>query len=231
MTGSNVSAYAGFDRSDYPGIAVMAWLRAHTNLRWCGFYLAPAPSHPDKSWMGSRAELVAQGWGLAPIYLGQEVTGPGGHFVTEGQGAIDGQQAAALMAAAGFSRGSCVYLDLENGPPMGMVQREYVAAWIDAVTAAGYAPGVYCSFMLAAQIAALRPSARVWAFHVCTVSKHDVPGSTFPSPDPSTSGFAGADIWQLDDSAVIPCAAAPGGSLLVDLDSSNSADPSAASAS
>ncbi len=23
----------------------MAWLRANTNLVWCGYYLGPAPSH------------------------------------------------------------------------------------------------------------------------------------------------------------------------------------------
>ncbi len=37
--------YLGFDRSDYPGDDVMADLYNSTSLFWCGFYLAPAPSH------------------------------------------------------------------------------------------------------------------------------------------------------------------------------------------
>src|ERR1700691_4592878 len=68
-----------FDRSDYPGDDVMTWLRAHTNLQWCGYYFAPAPSHGDTSWMARRSALVAAGWGIAPIYVGQQITGPGSH--------------------------------------------------------------------------------------------------------------------------------------------------------
>lgn len=224
-----MNSFAGFDRSDYPGAAAMDWLHAHTNLSWCGFYLAPAPSHQGMSWMTAPAEAF-DGWGRAAIYVGQETTGPGNRNVTAAQGAIDGAQAVYLMgvAAAPFPAGSCVYLDLENGPPMSTMQREYVTAWVDAVAAAGFLPGVYCSFLFAAQVAALRPNARIWAFHVRTVSPHHVAGTTFPNPDPATSGFAGASVWQLDDEAIIPCGVAPGGVLTVDLNSANSADPSAA---
>src|SRR5580698_7005276 len=97
--------FAGFDRSDYPGAAVMAWLLANTNLKWCGFYLAPAPSHPDESWMKA-PDADFTGWGLAPIYLGQETTGPGAHKVNAAQGAIDGADACKLMMTAGFGPGS-----------------------------------------------------------------------------------------------------------------------------
>lgn len=223
-----MTGFAGFDRSDYPGAAAMAWLLAHTNLRWCGFYLAPSPSHQALSWMKAPPEAF-EGWGRAAIYVGQETTGPGSHKVTAAQGTIDGQDAAALMteANAPFEDGSCIWLDLENGMPLTTAQREYVAAWCDAVTAEGYAPGVYCSFQMAALIAQLRPGVRIWVFHVPTVQQHRVAGSTFPSPDPSTSGFAGASVWQRDDEAVIACSVAPGGVLTVDLNSANSADPSA----
>lgn len=224
IAGDSVTGFAGFDRSDYPGDAIMAWLKANTNLVWCGFYLR-APSHPDQSWVGARASLVAQGWGLAPVYVGQETMGPGSHNVTPAQGTNDGKDACARMAATGFPAGSFVYLDLENPDPVH--QSAYVAAWIDAVVAGGCGPGVYTSFLDAAQIASLRPGVRIWTFHVRTVSQHHVAGKTFPSPDPTTSGYINANVWQLDDSALIPCAVAPGGQLLVDLDSADSADPSA----
>lgn len=221
-----MTAYAGFDRSDYPGRAVMDWLKANTNLRWCAFYL-PSPSHPDRSWIEAPAADFA-GWGRAPVYVGQQVTGPGSHNVTAAQGALDGADACKLMGAAGWTAGSRVWLDLENGPPLTDVQRGYVGAWCDAVAAAGFKPGVYCSFLMAAEVKGLRPNASVWAFHVRTVSPHEVPALNFPTPDPATSGFAGADIWQLDDEAMLLCPLAAGGELVVDLDSANSADPSAA---
>jgi hypothetical protein len=59
------------DTSLYPGDAVMAHLKQNPNLVWTGFYLGPAPSHSGASWMSRRDFLVASGWGLAPIYVGQ----------------------------------------------------------------------------------------------------------------------------------------------------------------
>jgi hypothetical protein len=67
----------------------MAWLKANTNLVWCGYYLAPAPSHHDTSWMGTRAALAAAGWGVAPVYLGQQITGPGSYNPSLQQGGTD----------------------------------------------------------------------------------------------------------------------------------------------
>lgn len=218
-----MTGFAGFDRSDFPGSTVMTWLRANTNLRWCGFYLR-APSHPDQSWTGWRASLIAMHWGFAPIYVGQETMGPGSHNVTAAQGTIDGADACSRMAIAGFPAGSFVYLDLENPDPAH--QDAYAAAWIDAVKANGYGPGVYTSFLDAGQIAALRSGVRIWAFHVRTVSPHNVLGDTFPTFDPSNSGFAGASIWQLDDEAIIACEPAPEGKLTVDLNSASLLDPS-----
>ena len=80
--------YAGMDRCDYPGSKPMSWLKKNTNLVWSGFYLGKSPSHCGTSWMKARAELVEQGWGLAPIYVGQQVTGPGSRTVTAEQGAM-----------------------------------------------------------------------------------------------------------------------------------------------
>ena len=58
--------FAGFDSLSYPGDAVMAWLKANTNFRFVGFYLAPAPSRPTSAWMARRSTLSAQGWALPP---------------------------------------------------------------------------------------------------------------------------------------------------------------------
>jgi hypothetical protein len=219
--------FSGFDRLQYPGDSVMAWLRQNTNLVWCGYYLAPAPSQQNASWMGQQAALAAGGWGIAPIYVGQQVAGPGSKNSSAAQGTIDGGQAATLMTGEGFAPGSCVYLDLENGPPMPQAQSDYAGAWCDAVQAGGFTPGIYCSYLLASQANALRPDARIWAFRVKTTQAHTVPGSEFPGPAPSGCGFAGATAWQFEQNANIAVPPAPSGKLNVDLDSATSADPGA----
>ena len=57
-------AFAGFDAYQYPGDETMDWLKANTNLVWCGYYLAPSPSQTkDTSWMGKQAYLAGAGWG------------------------------------------------------------------------------------------------------------------------------------------------------------------------
>lgn len=216
-------AYAGFDASGFPGLSKMQYLRTNTDLEWCGFYFK-APSHPDGGWMGQRGSLTAMGWGLAPIFVGQQVTGPGSHMVTAAQGKIDGNDAATMMRQSGFPPGSFVFLDLENGPPFNATQQAYVAAWVNTVKGGGFGPGVYCSYLMGAEVHALCPEARIWVFHVRSTADHIATGGTFPAPDPKTSGYAGAIMWQREMAAKITV---PGGLLLVDLNTSAVADPSA----
>jgi hypothetical protein len=204
----------------------MAWLKKNTNLAWSGFYLGKSPSHSGTSWMKARAELVGQGWGLAPIYVGQQVTGPGSRIVTAEQGGKDGANACELMTSARFPHASFVYLDLENGPPFTPGQRNYVGAWVDAVKANGFSPGVYCSFLFADEVHELREDARIWAFHVSTTTPHHVPGPNYPNPDPAVCGYPAAFMWQLGDECRISLPEAPGGVIEVDLDSAISPDPS-----
>jgi hypothetical protein len=222
-----MTGFAGFDRGDYPGGAEMAWLKANTNLVWCGYYLAPAPSHRDTSWMGTRAALAAAGWGIAPVYLGQQITGPGSHNPSLEQGGIDGDDAADLMDSEGFPVGSCVYLDLENGPPLTRIVSDYVAGWYDAAKARGYQPGVYCSHTFAADIHALRSDCRIWAYKVATLAPHPFPGTNFPTLDPAGSGYPGAYAWQLGDECQLTLPGAPISALTVDLDVAVTADPGA----
>jgi hypothetical protein len=205
----------------------MALLKSSTNLVWCGFYLAPSPSHKDKGWMGQRATLVGQGWGIAPIYVGQQVIPPSSQKPSTARGTTDGKDAADLAAQAGFAGGTCVYLDLENGPPLPLPTKlsAYVAAWVDAVVSKGFRPGVYCSHTFAARVHTLRPKTRIWAFKVATNARHSVAGPPFPSPDSSGSGFPSADIFQFEQNCTIAVSSV--GKLTVDLNSALTADPGA----
>jgi hypothetical protein len=216
-------AHAGFDASGFPGTSKMATIKSTTNFEWCGFYLGPAPSHSDAGWMPHRADLVGQGWGVAPLYVGQQTIGPGSHVVTKAQGKIDGNHAISLLNGAGFSPNTFVFLDLENGTPFPPKQKEYVAAWVQAIEDDGtFKPGIYCSHRLANAVHTLVPSARLWVFKVPTTTTHPIPGPPFPNPDPSGSGIAAAHIWQLDQNGQ---AALAGTSMKIDLDSALTADP------
>lgn len=218
--------FAGFDRSVYPGDAVVQWLKSNTNLTWCGYYLGPSPSHRDSSWMNKRASLATAGWGIAPLYVGQQITGSGSHNPSASTGASDGVQAATLMASEGFRPGSYVYLDIENGPPMTGPLTDYVASWCDSVQARGYQPGIYCTHLLALELHTLRPACRIWAFRVNTTVSHPVP-QPFPDPNPSGCGYVGAYAWQLGQECSIKVSPANLSPLQVDLSSAISQDPGA----
>jgi hypothetical protein len=198
----------------------------NTNLVWCCYYLGNAPSHSDTSWMSKRTALIARQWGLAPLYVGEQVTGPGSHNPSLEKGTTDGNDAASLMTTEGFAAGSYVYLDLENGPPLTSAQRDYFSAWYDAVTSNGFGGGVYCSHALAADVHQLRTGARIWAFKVSTVKPHPFPGTNFPTLDPAGCGYTGAFVWQLGQNCQITLPGAPQNSLQIDLDVAVTNDPS-----
>ena len=219
-----MTGFAGFDSYSYPGEQAMTWLRANTNLCWCGFYVAPAPNHPDTSWMPHRAFLAQNGWGLLPTYLGQQTVGNTSKINTAAKGQIDGTDAAAKMAASGFPAGSFVYLDIEDGSQPGTAVRAYIGAWVDAVTGAGFGPGIYCSHKIALELHQLRPAARIWAFFVTTTVPHQVPGTNFSDAHPAGSGFPGSFAWQHTQNAVI--GSGPGHTLQVDLSTAITSDPS-----
>lgn len=224
-------AFAGFDRDEYPGDAVMQTLINTTNLTWCGYYLYPAPSHDeagdiDPSWMGKRAFLKGLGWGLAPVYVGEQTVPPGSLNPSAAKGTIDGNDAVNLMSGEGFPAGSYVYLDIENPAPLPQIMQDYAKAWCAAVTAGDYKPGIYINHHMAAQAQALQPNARIWAVFVTTTDSHVVPGPPFPDDAPSGSGFAGAFMWQCQIAGKITI---PGEATVldpIDFDTALSADPS-----
>jgi hypothetical protein len=201
----------------------MGVMKSTTNLKFCGYYLAPAPSRPTSGWMSQRVALVGQGWGIAPLYVGQQTTGPGSHVVTEAQGKRDGRDAVQLMQSEGFSPGTWIYLDLENGSPFPTNQQKYVRAWVETIDNGNiYRGGVYCSHTIAHGVRTVCPSARLWVFKVTTTSPHPVPGPPYPTPNPSGSGIADAHIWQLHQNAQIQV---QGNTMIVDLNSGLTSDP------
>jgi hypothetical protein len=230
------SFYAGFDRLVYPGDAVMQKVMDKTNISWCGFYLAPAPSQSNASWMGKRKFPQGMGWGFAPIYVGQQSDGPGSHTVTAAQGTLDAQDAAQLALSAGFPSGSIIFLDIEQGPPAKATTLAYYKAWTaELEDKTAYKSGVYCSYSHVAQSlydADKRPV--FWVYNLnqyscdpaAPAARRISNTSPFPSPDPALSGVTFANLWQLAQGS--QCGISAGGSSLtgVDFDSSAASDPS-----
>jgi hypothetical protein len=66
--------HLGFDTYAYPGDnAMRAWRQEGAPYEWVGYYLPSAPCHKGDSWAGKRQTLTDMGWGLAVIYVGQQV--------------------------------------------------------------------------------------------------------------------------------------------------------------
>jgi hypothetical protein len=190
-----MAIFLGLDRATYPGDNVMKLARTQANIAFTGFYLGPAPSHPDTGWMKKRSFLSGLGYGFAPVYVGQQQSGPGSHKISTAQGVIDGKNAATLAHAAGFPKQSVVYLDIENGPPTVPALFNYYVAWVKSVIGSGFTPGVYCSHLLAAQFLAHDSRAIPWVFQLKLSGGH-VFTPPLPTPDPSKSSFSGAKVLQ-----------------------------------
>jgi len=209
--------HAGLDADQFDLAKLGQIKAAHPEIAFCAAYLV-APSHPNAGWMGQHAAVRALGLNTVPVFVGQEVAGPGSHIVTAAQGVLDGQRAAAMMAGEGYPAGSFVYLDLEYPDP----ESDYLTAWLATVEAAGWGGGVYGSHEIAAEIAQAHPEARIWAFEVPTVERTNWARAPFGAFDPAGCGYAGATLWQHADNVLLTDF-----NYLVDLDVSTLADPSA----
>ena len=67
--------HLGFDTYAYPGDEAMkAWREEDGSpYEWVGYYLPSAPCHKGPSWEGKRETLNQMGWGVAVVYVGQQV--------------------------------------------------------------------------------------------------------------------------------------------------------------
>ena len=228
------TAHAGFDRLAYPGDEVMSQLWSNSNMAWTGFYLAPAPSQPNTSWMTKARTLREMGWGLAPIYVGQQASGgPGSHVLTSAQGTADAAGAVALADAADIGKNSVIYLDIETGGRLSSSHVAYVQAWIDGVRASIYRPGVYCSYLeTPAQLRQNNEDVFFWVFNINKFSSGQalIGDGEFRTPAVTDSGCTFATAWQFIQNATnvrFPRGDGTSGTLgPVDLDSAVVLDPS-----
>ena len=145
--------YVGFDTNIYPGDRAMTVWAKDGTYDWVGFYLE-APCHHDDSWSGKRDTLSKMGWGVAVVYVGQQVwrttkkqkrgSNCATSFLTAANGARDGADAIAKVSKEGFAQGSIIFLDIERMDRIPASMRAYYTAWTKAVLTSGkYRPGFY----------------------------------------------------------------------------------------
>ncbi len=193
--------FAGFDTSAYPGDHNMTAWKGSSPYGFVAYYLV-APCHHSSSWMGRRAALVAMGWKLLPVYVGQQVAGVSpcsSSVLTGAQGSADAVDAVAKMRSEGFPPGAYVYLDVERTDTFPSNLAAYISAWISAVAATPYRPGIYChkhnaDDVRTAVVAALAGHAgiqpRFWVVGG-TTSQFNIGTSK-----PTDVGVTFANLWQ-----------------------------------
>jgi hypothetical protein len=248
------ASYFGFDRNDYPGDANMKILRQ--SFSYSGYWLNHPPGSKTNSWTGKRKTLQAAGFGFLVLFNGRTY----GEIKRAGDasklGKSDAATAVRSARAEGFPPQTTIFLDQEQGGRLLPEQRAYLHAWIDAVNAAHFDVGVYCSGIAAQEGAGvsvvtaddIRKNAggRQITYWVVNDSCPPSPGCTVSRKDlsPATSGVSFADVWQFaqspkrpdfargcptnysKDGNCYPPGADPALRLHVDLDVATSADPS-----
>jgi hypothetical protein len=245
------NSYLGFDRNDYPGDVNLGAL--HQAFAFSGYWLNNPPGARADTWAGKRGKLEEAGFGFLVLFNGRLYKDLLHNPAALGQ--ADGRAAVGSTRREGFPSRTIIFLDIEQGGRMLPEQKAYIFAWVDAVTAAGFRAGIYCSGIPAKEgkisiVTAddIRQNAggRTIAFFVTNDVCPPSPGCAFPRkrPAPAESGISFANVWQFAQSPkrhdfAAKCPAnynvdgncyPPGGDsavkLPVDVETASSADPS-----
>jgi hypothetical protein len=245
-------AYLGFDRNDYPGDAALPILRK--SFSFVGYWLSPFPGGNSNSWSGKRELLRSKGFGFALLFAGP----PSGQLRDEAytlkRVAEDARTAAAAARREGFSAGSVIFLDVEEGGRLPSAYFTYLKLWASELSRLGFRAGIYCSAtpidegeghtLITSDFIRKQIEPTELVFWVYNDACAPSPGCVVPQnlPRPSKSGIPYARIWQYvrsprDRKTAIHCPGyakngncyAPGDtahSWFLDISTSSSPDPS-----
>jgi hypothetical protein len=196
--------YFGFDKNDYPGDDLLPGL--HRSFSYAGYWLNNPPGASSNGWAGKRAVLKANGFGFMILYNGRldaQLTGKD----AAGLGRSDAAAAISAAQNEGFAPGAIVFLDQEEGGRLLPEQSAYLFAWVEAIRASSYKPGVYCSGILVPDGSSKISTARDILSHeghlqlalwVWNDECPPAPGCVLPKKSlaPAMSGVKPALVWQ-----------------------------------
>ncbi len=165
----------------------------------------------SNTWIGKRALLREQGFGFVVLYRGREERELKAAADAETKGQSDARDGATNAQREGFSPGTIVFLDIEEGGRLSPAYHAYLRAWADTLIAAGYRPGVYCSAMAVhegkgvtittADDIRSNEAPREFSYWVYNDGCPPAPGCvTKLPPRPSRSGIPYAAVWQFAQS-------------------------------
>jgi hypothetical protein len=200
--------YLGFDRNDYPGDANLKAL--HQTFSYTGYWLNHPPGEKTNTWTGHRGAVESAGFGFLVLFNGRLYAEL--KFVSNATklGESDALKAISSAHREGFPAHTIIFLDQEQGGRMLPEQKAYIYAWVDAVTAAGFHAGIYCSGIAAkddnnvvtAEDIHQSAGARQIVYWAINDACPPAPGCTFPEhpPSPAESGVSFAEVWQFAQS-------------------------------
>ncbi|MGB6333643.1 MAG: glycoside hydrolase domain-containing protein [Candidatus Sulfotelmatobacter sp.] len=206
-------SYLGFDRNTYPGDANLKAL--HQTFSYTGYWLNDPPGEKTNTWTGHRAAVESAGFGFLVLFNGRlyaelKSAAPKSEARAMKLGHSDAQAAAAAARREGFPAQTIIFLDQEQGGRMLPEQKAYIYAWVDAVTAAGFRAGIYCSGIPAAdddnvvtaEDIRKNAGARQIVYWAINDACPPAPGCNFSlhPPSPTESGVRFAEVWQFAQS-------------------------------
>ncbi|HUE55668.1 MAG TPA: glycoside hydrolase domain-containing protein [Candidatus Udaeobacter sp.] len=210
LAAASERAYLGYDRNVYPGDPALSILRK--TFAFSGYWLSPSPGEKTNTWLGKRELLRSQGFGFLVLYRGRDSGEIKSAVLAKSLGNEDARGAASAAEAEGFSRGTIIFLDIEEGGRLPATYHAYLREWIEELFKAGYRAGVYCSgipvkeeptvtITTADDIRNNAPYRDIifWVYNdACPPS----PGCAFPQdpPAPSAGGIPYAAVWQFAQS-------------------------------
>jgi len=247
-------AYLGFDANTYPGDAALPRLKQ--TFAFSGYWLNPPPGTKENTWTGKREILRRNGFGFLVLFNGRTELQLKPPNDPAKLGQDDAEVAVESAGREGFPDHTVIFLDQEEGGRMTAVQMTYISNWIARVMAGRFYAGIYCSgtpfkerggeSVVTADDIRARANVPLLFFFVYNDGCPPSPGCVYAktAPLPSLSGVKYASVWQFAQSprrreVTRACSAtynadgncyppnrAGTGSVLLDLDSATSPDPS-----
>jgi hypothetical protein len=200
------TGYFGFDRNEYPGDSNLKLLRR--SFYYTGYWLNNPPGARVNSWKGKRRAIQEAGFGFLVLFNGRTYSEIRSYGDAAKLGDSDGAAAIASTRAEGFPPHTVIFLDQEQGGRLLPDQRAYLHAWIDAVSAANFVAGVYCSGIAAKEGSGIsvitaediRQNAgnRKIKYWVVNDSCPPSPGCSVTKKNflPESGGINFSDVWQ-----------------------------------
>ena len=171
-------------------------------------------------WWYFTGHLQSAGFGFLVLFNGRLYKELKSVSYASKLGRSDARTAAAAARREGFPAKTIIFLDQEQGGRMLPEQKAYIYAWVDGVTAGGFAAGIYCSGISAekeggedivtADDIRQNAGARKIVFWVTNDACPPSPGCGFPkkAPSPADSRIPFAEVWQFAQSPKRPEVAA-----------------------